>query len=487
MSLYRKYRPQRFADLVGQDHIRTTILNALRSDQVNHAYLFTGPRGTGKTSAARLIARAVNCLAPQDAEPCNSCEICRDILDSRLVDVIEIDAASNRGIDEMRDLKEKIIFTPTRAKNKVYIIDEVHMLTKEAFNALLKTLEEPPTHVFFILATTEAHKVPLTIVSRCQRFDFRRIDDTTIIKQLLEIAEKEKIDAEKEALEAIARCSMGGLRDAIGLLEQLNVNGKVTYAHVRDILGISNQEAMDQLFDFVWRGEVKKALDHINNIYQEGNDLNQFNKDFLWFLRQKMVAAINVGDSGTARRILVFIEIFQKSYEQQKFAVIPQLPLEIAIVEVCLGVMGAKNEISANHIEGIDAIKPMAKITEKSVPVRVHQPIHTPDVGVLSLDELQKEWPKVLKHLGNAIASRTLSTGKIQALMGNIVKISFQNKFNLDKFNEPLHRLALESALFAVFQLRFKVVPVLEDNQNKPETDPNTTRIMEFLGGELVE
>lgn len=485
MSLYRKYRPQRFVDLVGQDHIRQTLMNALRNDQVNHAYLFTGPRGTGKTSAARLIARAVNCLAPADAEPCNACEICRDILDSRLVDVIEIDAASNRGIDEIRDLKEKIIFAPARAKNKVYIIDEVHMLTKEAFNALLKTLEEPPTHVFFILATTEAHKVPLTIVSRCQRFDFRRIDDATIVRQLDEIAKNEKIDAEKEAMEAIARCAMGGLRDAIGLLEQLNVNGKLTHDHVRDILGISNQEALEQLFDFLWQGEVKTALDHINKLYQEGNDLNRFNKDFLWFLRQKMVAAINEKDHEVARQILSMIETFQKSYEQQKFAVIPQLPLEIAIVEACLG--GALRERSRPlpKAEPIQVVS-TAKITEKIVPERPHQAVKAMSDN-LSLEQLRQQWPKILTHLDNAIASRTLRTGKLSALEGNIVKISFHNKFNLDKFNEPAHRLALESALFAVFQLHFKVVAVLENNQNVPETDENTAKIMELFGGELVE
>ena len=297
--------------------------------------------------------------------------------------------------------------------------------------------------------------MPLTIVSRCQRFDFRRIDDATIVKQLREIAEKEKIEAEKEALETIARCAMGGLRDAIGLLEQLNVNGNLTHAHVRDILGISNQEALEQLFDFLWHGEVKGALDHINKFYQDGNDLNQFNKDFLWFLRQKMVAAINGMESGTIRQILSMIEIFQKSYEQQKFAVIPQLPLEIAIVEACLGVVNDRNMSRPAPIAEAISVESATKITEKIVPERPHQAIKAVS-GPMSLEQLRTQWPKILKHLGNAIASRTLSTGKLSSLEDNIVKISFQNKFNLDKFNEPANRLALEDALLLSFNCILK-------------------------------
>ena len=242
MSLYRKYRPQTFAHLVGQDHVSQTLLSALRLGRVSHAYLFTGPRGTGKTSTARLVAKALNCLDESSVEPCNACEICMEIADGRLIDIIEIDAASNRGIDEMRDLREKIHFAPTRAKLKVYIIDEVHMLTKEAFNALLKTLEEPPEHVYFVLATTEVHKIPETILSRCQRFDFQRIPVKVLVDRLSFIAQEEKIEVEEKALEMIAHHAEGGLRDAIGLLEQMAADGSLTVERVSTVLGIGGCE-----------------------------------------------------------------------------------------------------------------------------------------------------------------------------------------------------------------------------------------------------
>ena len=225
MSLYLTYRPDTFEHLVGQDHIVQTLKNALKEKRIAHAYLFCGPRGTGKTSAARLLAKAINCTSPDsNGGPCNTCDICNAMSANRLTDVIEIDAASNRGIDEIRDLKEKIKFTPNVAKFKVYIIDEVHMLSKEAFNALLKTLEEPPPHAYFILATTESYKVPETIISRCQRFDFHRVGIATLTSRLHFIAEKEHIECEEKALECIALRANGGLRDAIGLFEQAIVS-----------------------------------------------------------------------------------------------------------------------------------------------------------------------------------------------------------------------------------------------------------------------
>ena len=225
MSLYLKYRPQNFKTIVGQDHIVTTLKNAIKHESLTHAYLFSGSRGTGKTSLARIIAKSLNCTNLEEGvEPCDKCENCEAVLKGRLVDLIEIDAASNRGIDEIRELREKILFAPTQGKAKVYIIDEVHMLTKEAFNALLKTLEEPPAHAYFILATTEAHKIPETIISRCQQFNFRRISAEDIVKRLQEIGEEESVQAEPDALDLIAKISSGSLRDAIGLFEQMNID-----------------------------------------------------------------------------------------------------------------------------------------------------------------------------------------------------------------------------------------------------------------------
>ncbi len=293
ISLYRKFRPQTFANLVGQDHVRVTLTSALKKGQLAHAYLFTGPRGTGKTSTARLFAKAINCInLSENAEPCEECDICRDITTGRLIDVVEIDAASNTGVDDMRELIDKLHFAPTRAKNKVYIVDEVHMLSKGAFNAFLKTLEEPPANVFFILATTESHKVPETIISRCQRFDFKRIDNKTVMARLAYIAQIEGITAEDEALEMIARHVDGGLRDAIGLFEQLTVDKKLTKDTVRTILGVAGSSAIENFYKLLSERDANGALCFIQELYTEGIDFVQFTKELLEKMRGEMLHAV---------------------------------------------------------------------------------------------------------------------------------------------------------------------------------------------------
>ncbi|OGJ54496.1 DNA polymerase III, subunit gamma and tau, partial [Candidatus Peregrinibacteria bacterium RIFOXYC2_FULL_33_13] len=253
ISLYRKYRPQRFFDLVGQEHIVKVLTNGVKTNNVSHAYLFCGPRGTGKTSCARIVAKVLNCTDVKEGEPCLECNFCLDTQEGKLIDLLEIDAASNRGIDEIREIREKIKFLPTHGGKKIYIIDEVHMLTKEAFNALLKTLEEPPTHAHFILATTESHKVPETIISRCQRFDFRRINDTDIIKRLQFIAHEENIEAEEDALKLIAKNAQGGLRDAISFLEQMVDGGKITLDGVKDSLGYIGFKTVELFCEYLFK------------------------------------------------------------------------------------------------------------------------------------------------------------------------------------------------------------------------------------------
>ncbi|GAI10220.1 unnamed protein product, partial [marine sediment metagenome] len=263
---YRKWRPQTLAEIVGQEQVTQTLSNALKSGRVSHAYLFYGPRGTGKTSTGRILAKAVNCLTNGKGEPCNTCEICRAITEGRALDVIEIDAASNRGIDEIRDLREKVNYAPNQARHKVYIIDEVHMLTKEASNALLKTLEEPPPYVIFILATTEVHKVLPTILSRCQRFDFRRISQADVVSKLTRICSAEGIHIEPEGLRLIAKSATGSLRDAENLLEQLTTyyGTEVELRQVQAILGITGDERAKELIRHIVNNDISAGVSTIN-------------------------------------------------------------------------------------------------------------------------------------------------------------------------------------------------------------------------------
>lgn len=286
VALYRKWRPQGFDSLVGQEAVRTALTNALETGRIAHAYLFAGPRGTGKTSTAKILAKAVNCEHGPTPNPCNKCQNCVRINDGTSMDVFEIDAASNRGIDEIRDLREKVAFAPVNGRYKVYIIDEVHMLTTEAFNALLKTLEEPPPHVIFILATTEPHKIPATIHSRCQRFDFKRVTDSDIVKRLREVADGSGIAADDDALQLIAVQADGGMRDALSLLDQCGVMAeRVSAETVRSVLGIVGREALRELVKAVGEGNVPKSLELLEALLAGGKDVKQIITELAEYLR----------------------------------------------------------------------------------------------------------------------------------------------------------------------------------------------------------
>lgn len=286
VALYRKWRPQGFDSLVGQEAVRIALTNALETGRIAHAYLFAGPRGTGKTSTAKILAKAVNCEHGPTPNPCNKCQNCVRINDGTSMDVFEIDAASNRGIDEIRDLREKVAFAPVNGRYKVYIIDEVHMLTTEAFNALLKTLEEPPPHVIFILATTEPHKIPATIHSRCQRFDFKRVTDSDIVKRLREVADGSGIAADDDALQLIALQADGGMRDALSLLDQCGVMAeRVSAETVRSVLGIVGREALRELVKAVGEGNVPKSLELLEALLAGGKDVKQIITELAEYLR----------------------------------------------------------------------------------------------------------------------------------------------------------------------------------------------------------
>jgi DNA polymerase-3 subunit gamma/tau len=354
-ALYRVYRPQTFSDVVGQAHVTTTLRNALREGRLSHAYLFNGPRGTGKTSAAKIMAKAVNCEQPQDGEPCNQCASCKAINEGSVTDVLEIDAASNRGVEEIRDIREKVKFAPSDVKYKVYIIDEVHMLTTEAFNALLKTLEEPPSHVIFILATTEPHKLPATIISRCQRFDFHRIPLPEMVKRLKQICQAQHVEAEDQALHLVAKLAEGGMRDALSLLDQaISYSGAaVTANQVIQITGTVSQSYFSTLAKMIAERDMAKVIELFDQLMVQGKDPEQFLHDFLYYYRdmlllktapslQEIVERTMIDEQFTGVAALYplpvlyeVIEALNQALTQLKWSTYARVLVELTLVKLC--------------------------------------------------------------------------------------------------------------------------------------------------------
>lgn len=490
ISLYRKYRPGNFDNLVGQDHVKTTLTNAFKTGHISHAYLFTGPRGTGKTSTARLIAKALNCTNLQDGfEPCGECEFCKDISEARLIDMIEIDAASNRGIDEVRDLKEKINFAPTRSKVKVYIIDEVHMMTKEAFNALLKTLEEPPAHAYFILATTEAHKIPETIISRCQRFDFKRIGQRTLMTRLSYIAQIEGIQAEDQALEAISKYVDGGLRDAIGLLEQLTVDNKLNFEKVQEILGISGLSLLEKMYEALNANQTKEALNIINELHGQGSDLRQFTHELIDMLRNKMLEAVAGDDAEKVACLIKMIEVLQRAQQRLELN-IPQLSLEIAVIEL------------TNNFENLNVQvaqkTPLKEIKAEDTraDARKHQPIaqkeEVIEIVELSMESLVKTWPRIVERIKTPSLRLSLKNAIPTALDGLNITLQFSTIFHKEKVMEHAHRVELEKIIQEFFGKLVKISTVVKSIEIKPVIEEGAVpgvvdEALEIFGGKVVE
>ncbi|HAG11175.1 MAG TPA: DNA polymerase III subunit gamma/tau [Desulfotomaculum sp.] len=351
LALYRKWRPQLFEQIVGQEHITKTLQNALLAEKASHAYLFCGPRGTGKTSTAKVLAKALNCRQRSGAEPCNVCVNCREVTTGASMDVIEIDAASHRGIDEIRELRDKIGFSPASGKYRIYIIDEVHMLTTEAFNALLKTLEEPPSHVVFILATTEPNKVPLTILSRCQRFDFHRLSSQHILGRLQEVIAETKAVAEEGVLYLIARYSEGSLRDALSIWDQVSALGgsKVTLDDIHQLLGTVREDLLDKAARALGSGDTKLLLEIVNSLVEQGKDLRTFVRELMAFLRKILLQLVSpnakeelsltereriAGITGILGReqLLGLLQLLGKTEQEMKWSSQPRILLEVALI-----------------------------------------------------------------------------------------------------------------------------------------------------------
>lgn len=362
VALYRQWRPQDFEQLVGQEHISTTLQNAIVANRIAHAYLFCGPRGTGKTSTAKIMAKSVNCAQGITTHPCNSCDSCKRITDGSSMDVLEIDAASNRGIDEIRDLREKVKFTPVDGRYKVYIIDEVHMLTTEAFNALLKTLEEPPSHAIFILATTEPHKIPATILSRCQRYDFRRIDSESIAERLRSVLQEMSIEADPEAVGIIAQAAEGGLRDALSMLDQcIAFSGeKITADNVRGMLGLAGDEWLQHMLDALLKRDTAGALEHIQELIKMGKDARQVILELIIRFRNLLVEPLSISrDTLASQPIEEYMEIIQMlsdAAQEAKWAPHPRIVLEVTAVRICRRTAASDIQTLLVRIEKLEAM-----------------------------------------------------------------------------------------------------------------------------------
>jgi DNA polymerase-3 subunit gamma/tau len=468
MSLYLKYRPQNLRTIVGQDHIVTTLRNALAHNALTHAYLFSGPRGTGKTSFARILAKAINCKNLIDGvEPCNQCESCTSILSGRMVDLIEIDAASNRGIDEMRELKEKIQFSPTQGKAKVYIIDEVHMLTKEAFNALLKTLEEPPAHAFFILATTEVHKIPETILSRCQQFSFKRIGDADIVGRLAEIATEEKIVAEPEALALIARVSNGGLRDAIGLLEQMTLDRGIRYEDVASQLGITGTVMVQAFYQALLDRDANKAIVMIGQVNGMGQNLAQFTREVIAFLREQMLVGLNAKKEVGA--MVRLIEIFSEAKLLLSQAAIPQLPLEIAVIKAC------GFEIALSSTAPAPAIKSEAQKISPRAESEAKSPASDgsgPGYKELTLDEVRQNWKQILDKIETPFIRMSFNDGEPISLEKGNLRLAFKSNTLMEKVANTMNQSEIHKAFTQIFNTKVTLKLELKKVTLEPMSTP---------------
>ena len=414
-ALYRKFRPDAFSDVKGQDHIVTTLKNQLRANRIGHAYLFTGTRGTGKTTVAKIFAKTVNCEHPTEDGPCGECRICKAIAAGASMNVIEIDAASNNGVDNNREIIDEVSYSPAEGKYKVYIIDEVHMLSPGAFNALLKTLEEPPSYVIFILATTEVHKIPITILSRCQRYDFKRISIDTITDRMKELMDTEQVQVEDRALRYIAKVADGSMRDALSLLDQciaFHLGKELTYDMTLDVLGAVDTEVFSRLLRFVMDRNVLGCIELLEEIVMQGRELVQFVTDFTWYLRNLMLVqtadnledVIDMSTDNLANlkeeaamlsmdQIIRYIHIFSELSGQIRYAAQKRILVEIALIKLC------KPEMETDQEAVLDRIRQVEEKVENGIVVRAAQ---IPD-GVMGIQGAAANAAKPKAELPKAI------------------------------------------------------------------------------------
>lgn len=503
LALYRKYRPKTFAEVVSQDHVKTTLLNAISIDKIGHAYILVGARGIGKTTLARLFAKAINCLDKSGPEPCNKCEACLAIDGGKALDLLEIDAASNRGIDEIRELREKVKFTPAKLKYKVFIIDEVHMLSTPAFNALLKTLEEPPEHAVFLMATTEVHKVPATILSRCQRFDLKKLTVPELIGYLKMIAKSEGIEASQEALELITGQADGCARDAVSLFTQVNAfsKGKIDQKLVKEILGVVDQAAIAEFVDHLMTRSPARCVDQLQKLLENGYDIEQFTKNLIEYLRKMMVAKIgadakdivlaNLSSEQLSKlqtqaravslaQIVHFIKAFLDAQQHLGQSLYPQLPLELALMEL-FGESAEIKKVTPSSVPPAVA-KPIEKIKKAAVQIAsgIAKPVkslisekpvevkaaNAPANSNLNLDHFKSHWTEVVQEVMpiNSSLATFLRIAVLKEFDGEYLTLAFKFRFHQERIADHKYRVIVEKVLAQIHDQKVLIKCVVDDS-----------------------
>ena len=534
-ALYREWRPRTFNDVVGQEHITTTLKNQILNNRIAHAYLFCGTRGTGKTSTAKVFAKALNCLDLRDGEPCNKCEMCRKINEGLAIDVTELDAASNNGVDKIRDIIDDVKYPPQEARYKVYIMDEVHMLSAGAVNAFLKTLEEPPNNVIFILATTDPQKLPITILSRCQRFDFKRINNSEITARLRKIVKEQNVLADERSLSLIARVSDGAMRDSLSILDQAISmgNGNVDYNTVVSMLGLVTNEHLFNLVNSVIQRSVEKSIEIIEDVIYSGKDIYLFIKDLITHYRNLLMVKVTnnpeevldmseenialIKEQGArlrAEEIMRCIRILQEAENNAKLSKQARLYCELAVIKMCKIEYDTSNEVMLTRLNKLEeslrngsikvatASKEVAQInnskTTNAMPgnkVVKEQYSNEVNVGVnpdskITINDVKKSWKDIIERFKarrEMIISSLIMIGKPVDCSNGVITVEFdsQNEFAKNRLSEAKNRDVINDVFFEIFREKVKVNFVVQSDDNNGKSTEDILR--DALGDELID